>query len=148
MISNGMYVISSRSGDRRGAATITWLSQASFKPPLIMAAIRSDSNVFACLSESRIAAVHMLGSHQKDLARKFLATTEVENGTINGEPFVDGSTSAPVFLSSPAHVECQVRDLIDSGGDHVLVIMEVVDATYREDAPPLLIANTPWKYGG
>ena len=45
-----MYVITSRYGEDYGAATVTWVSQASFRPPLIMAAIRPGSNVFKCLS--------------------------------------------------------------------------------------------------
>jgi hypothetical protein len=60
MLSNGIYIVTSASGDRYGAATVTWLSQASFKPPLVMAAIRPDSNVFKCMSESGVAAVHVL----------------------------------------------------------------------------------------
>jgi flavin reductase (DIM6/NTAB) family NADH-FMN oxidoreductase RutF len=55
LISNGMYVITSRAGGRYRAATVTWISQASFKPPLIIAAIRTDSNVFKCMSESGVA---------------------------------------------------------------------------------------------
>jgi hypothetical protein len=56
MLSNGVYVLTSRTGDRYGAATVTWVSQVSFKPPLVMAAVRRESNVFKCLAESRIAA--------------------------------------------------------------------------------------------
>ena len=33
MLFNGMYIITSRSGERYGAATITWVSQASFHHP-------------------------------------------------------------------------------------------------------------------
>ena len=39
MLSHGVYVLTSRSEDRYGAATVTWVSQASFKPPLVMAAV-------------------------------------------------------------------------------------------------------------
>ena len=148
MLSNGMYIMTSRSGDRYGAATVTWVSQASFRPPLIMAAVRQDSNVFECLSESRIAAVHILGLHQQDIARKFLATTQTDPGMINGEPFTDGKTSAPILCNAPAHIECRVRQIVEQGGDHAVVIMEVVEADCREEVQPLLIADSPWHYGG
>ena len=87
MLSNGMYVMTSSSGSRYGAATVTWVSQASFKPPLIVAAVRKTSNLFECLSESRIAAIHILGSDQQDLARKFFSTMQADSAFINGEPF-------------------------------------------------------------
>jgi flavin reductase (DIM6/NTAB) family NADH-FMN oxidoreductase RutF len=50
LLTNGMYVLTSRSGDKYGAATVTWVSQASFKPPLLMAALRKDGSVFQCLA--------------------------------------------------------------------------------------------------
>ena len=54
MLSNGMYVLTSRSGESYGVATVTWVSQASFKPPLLMMAVRRDSNVYRCLAESGV----------------------------------------------------------------------------------------------
>ncbi|MGH2566810.1 MAG: flavin reductase family protein [Bacteroidota bacterium] len=151
MISNGMYVITSRHEERVGAATVTWLSQASFKPPLIMAAVRQDSNVFECLSQSRVASVQILASHQQDIARKFLATTQANSGMINGEPYVDGKTKSPILVNAPAFIECSVRQIVDEGGDHAVVILEVLEAEIHPDAvgvKPLLIAESPWRYGG
>ena len=148
MLSNGMYVVTSRAGLKYGGATITWLSQASFNPPLIMAAIRPESNVFECLSESRDAAVHILGTHQQEIARKFLSSTEVRDGQINGEPFAAGKTSAPVLTNIPSYVECHVRHIFSTGGDHALVVMEVIHAEHLENLHPLLVADSPWKYGG
>jgi flavin reductase (DIM6/NTAB) family NADH-FMN oxidoreductase RutF len=148
MISNGMYVVTSRSGDKYGGATVTWLSQASFKPPLIMAAIRPDSNVFDCLTESGSALVHMLGADQQEIARRFLSTTDVANGMMNGVPFSPGPEGMPVLGDMPAHVVCRVVQIINDRGDHALVLLEVVDAVVHRDTPPLLVADSPWTYGG
>jgi len=148
MFSNGMYVLTSRSGDSYGAATITWVSQASFKPPLLMTAVRRDSNVYRCLAESRVAALHVLAADQQEMAQKFFAPTTATAGMINGEPFVDGKTTAPVFPGTPAHVECRVQRIFDDLGDHSVVILEVVDAEFRREARPLTIGDSPWEYGG
>jgi flavin reductase (DIM6/NTAB) family NADH-FMN oxidoreductase RutF len=148
MLSNGMYVMTSRSGERCGAATVTWVSQASFRPPLIMAAVRPDSNVFRCLVESGLAAIHVLGRGQQDLARRFFAPTAAGEGGINGEPVEPGVTSVPVLKHAPAYVECKVRRILKDLGDHALVILEVVEAECRERIQPLTIAETPWEYGG
>lgn len=148
MLSNGMYIITSSSGDRHGAATVTWVSQASFKPPLVMAAIRLDSNVFKCLSESGVAAVHILDCNQQDMARRFFSPTTALNGTINGEPFVPGVTRAPLLHNASAYFECVVRQIVETQGDHAVVIMEVVEAQCRREIRPLTIAESPWEYGG
>jgi len=148
MLSNGLYVMTSRSGDRFGAATVTWVSQASFRPPLIMAAVRPDSNVFACLRQSGFVALHILGSGQEDMARRFFEPTRALDGGINGEPFQDGATTAPILRNAPAYVECRVRRILDDLGDHVLVVLEVLEAGCREQVRPLTIADSPWEYGG
>lgn len=148
MFSNGMYIVTSRNGGHYGAATVTWLSQASFRPTLIMAAIRRECNAFQCLVESRVAAVHVVGVHQQDLAAKFFRPTNVADGLLNGEPFVEGKTAVPILTNAPAVVECSVRQIVDTGGDHAVVILEVTVADCRAQIQPLTIAASPWEYGG
>ncbi len=148
MLSNGVYVLTSRSADRYGAATVTWVSQASFKPPLIMAAVRAESNVFQCLAESRRAVLHIVGAGQQDIARTFFFPTRAAPGTINGEPFAEGKTASPVLARLPAHIECQVERVVETDGDHAVVILRAVEAACGENVRPLTMAQTPWQYGG
>jgi len=148
LISNGMYILTSRCGNEFGAATVTWLSQASFKPPLLMAAVRADSNVYRCLIESRVAAVHILGCDQQEVAQRFFFPTKAEAGEINGEPFSDGATGVPVLRNTPAYVECRVVRVLNDLGDHAIVVLEAVEAQYRTPVRPLTIADSPWEYGG
>jgi flavin reductase (DIM6/NTAB) family NADH-FMN oxidoreductase RutF len=148
LVSNGMYVITSRSGDHYGAATVTWLSQASFKPPLIMVAIRLDSNVFKCLCAGSAAAIHILSSDQQEVAQRFFFPTKVNEHHINGEPFIEGVTGVPILPNAPAHIECRVVRIVADVGDHAVVILEVVEAACREAVRPLTIAESPWQYGG
>lgn len=71
LLSNGIYVVTSSSGAAYGAATVTWLSQASFKPPLVMAAIRPDSGLTgapilqsaAAFFECAVRHIFTLGDH-------------------------------------------------------------------------------------
>ncbi|HEY3231796.1 MAG TPA: flavin reductase family protein [Roseiflexaceae bacterium] len=148
MLSNGVYVMTSRSDGRLGAATVTWVSQASFKPPLLMVAVRQQSNVFQCLVQSGVAALHIVGDDQQEIARRFFFPTAAGCGTINGEPFSDGRTAAPVLENLPAHIECVLDRIVYTEGDHAVVILRVVEADCGEDVRPLTIAQTPWEYGG
>ena len=148
MLSNGVYVLTSRNGDCYGAATVSWVSQVSFKPPLVMAAVKRNSNVFTCLAESRTAVLHIVGDRQQEIAHRFFFPTHAEHGTINGEPFAEGRTAAPVLANLPAHIECQVERIVDTEGDHAVVILRAVEAECREHVRPLTMAETPWEYGG
>ena len=67
---------------------------------------------------------------------------------MNGEPFLEGKTVAPLLTNALSHIEARVDQVIDDGGDHRLVVMEVLGAEHQRDFTPLLVADSPWKYGG
>ncbi len=108
LLTNGMYILTARSGEDFGASTVTWVSQASFKPPLIMAAVRQDSNVLRCMKQTRVAALHILDRNQKAIAQRFFSATKHDGGSLNGEVYSNGKTSAPILHSLRAYVECKV----------------------------------------
>jgi flavin reductase (DIM6/NTAB) family NADH-FMN oxidoreductase RutF len=148
LLSNGMYVLTSGRGARLAAATVTWVSQASFKPPLITVAVRKESTLFMCLRQSRVAALHILDRRQKPLAQKFFTRSRGTADPLNGEPFSEGKTSAPILKNLPAYVECRVVHIYEEHGDHAIVILEVVDAALHKPVRPLTVADSPWEYGG
>src|SRR5260221_8773374 len=61
---------------------------------------------------------------------------------------MDGKTTAPVLPNLPAYIECQVEQIVETDGDHAVVILRVVEAECRERVRPLTIAESPWEYGG
>ena len=148
LLTNGMYILTSRSGKRFGAATITWVSQASFKPPLLMAALRKDGSAFQCVVESHAAVLHVLDSAQQTIAQKFFAATEESSGLLNGEPYSAGTIGAPVLGNLGAYLECKSLDILEKHGDHAIVVLEVLDAVLRKDVEPLTVTGSPWQYGG
>ncbi len=148
LVTNGMYILTSRSREKYGAATVTWVSQVSFKPPLVMAALRKDGNVFQCLAESKVAVLHVLASDQQELAQKFFAKTSHTPGHLNGTPYTAGRNSAPVLADLRAYLECSVVDISDRHGDHALVLLEATDAAINGTLEPLTVTDSPWQYGG
>lgn len=148
MLTNGVYIITSRNGEEYGGATVTWISQASFHPPLVMAAIRPESSVYKCIVESKLAAIHILSAEQTEIAQKFFTPTTVQNGQMNGQLFAEGKTTVPVLTDPPAYIECKVLRVVDGMGDHAVVIMEVLEAECRERVVPMRIDQSPWQYGG
>jgi flavin reductase (DIM6/NTAB) family NADH-FMN oxidoreductase RutF len=148
LLTNGIYVLTSRDGDRYGAATVTWVSQVSFKPPLLMAALRKDGSVLNCLISSGFSVLHIVGSEQEEIAQKFFSATKESDGFLNGEPFCEGKTSAPVLKNLNAYLECKLVEISEDYGDHAIAILEVVEAGNRGEVDPLVVDDSPWKYGG
>ena len=74
--------------------------------------------------------------------------TDAAPGMINGEPFAESRTAAPVLANLPAHIECHVERIVDTDRDHAVVILRVVEAECRTPVRPLTIADSPSEYGG
>src|SRR5258706_9696631 len=140
LLSNGVYVLTSRSEDRYGAATVTWVSQASFKPPLIMVAVRTESNVFKCLAESRSAVLHIVGDRQQEIARRFFFPTHVVCGTINRGAFMGGRNGAAGLPNFAAHIQWPPEPIVDTDGHHAVVILREVEAECPGQVRPVTIA--------
>ena len=147
MIPYGIYVLTAKSNEEVAGSTITWLSQASMMPPLVMVGLENQSHSYKAVEKSGSFVVNFLGKDQKEIAKKFFKHPHVDGNAINGLSFRTGSTGAPILLDTPAFIECKVRDIIRHG-DHHVVIAEVLDAGINHDSEPLTLRETGWSYGG
>jgi flavin reductase (DIM6/NTAB) family NADH-FMN oxidoreductase RutF len=128
MIPYGLYVLTTDDGKGSiSAATVNWVTQASFAPPLVAVGVKADSHGRHALSEGSFFALCMLGKDQKDAAYTFFKPTVVEGGKLSGQPYHAGSTGAPILDNAIAAIELKVTKIVE-GGDHHVVIAETVDA--------------------
>jgi len=128
MIPYGIYVLTAKGADGGlTAATVNWVTQTAFNPPLIAVGVKADSGSYAAIRESRKFALNMLGKGQQGAAFAFFKPAEVEDGKISGELFRPGDNGAPIIDSATAAVECSVVQILEVG-DHHVVIGEVTQA--------------------
>ena len=156
-ITYGFYIVttrksseemSTRDEDFVAAGTVSWVSQASFEPKLVTIAVKKQSDLHETIEKSRIFAVNIVGKYNKDMPAPFAKDTTVKDNTINGFPFEDGQTGAPILKDVPAYFECKVREDITIG-DHSIFVSEVVAGGVRDaEALPLTEWETDMHYGG
>jgi flavin reductase (DIM6/NTAB) family NADH-FMN oxidoreductase RutF len=128
MIPYGIYVLTAREADGTPhAATVNWVTQTSFSPPLIAMGIKSDSGVYAALKATGKGVLNMLGKGQQGPAFAFFKPAVAEDGKLSGETVHDASNGVPILDSAPAAVECEVITIVEQG-DHHTVIVQVTDA--------------------
>ena len=129
MIPYGIYVMTTKGEDGSlGAATVNWVTQTAFAPPLIAVGVKADSSVYEMVKESRGFALNMLGKGQQGMAFGFFKPSEVDGNKISGEPFEAGAeTGSPILQNATASVECKVVEIVEQG-DHHIVVGEVVNA--------------------
>ena len=131
IIPYGIYVVTAKTAAGEiAAATVNWVTQTSFEPPLVVVAVKAESAALNLIDETRHFALNFLGKGQQGLAFAFFKPADADDGTINGEDYHDGVTGAPVLDGAPASVECRVVDVV-AHGDHHLVVGEVVNAQVR-----------------
>ena len=146
----GMYVMTAVGADGKVAgSTLTWLSQCSFHPPLVMIAIQKTSQMHDAVEASGGLAVNLLGEGQKEIAKAFFRAPEPDAGRFGDYRYEPGPlTGAPLLTDVPAWFEARLTDTVDRG-DHTVFVAEVVGAGVRDAAAkPLVLSDTPWNYGG
>lgn len=128
MIPYGMYVLTASDGrDRVAAATVNWVTQVAFEPPLIVIGVKTDSHAHPLIKETKAFALNILGKGQQALAYTFFKPAELSGETISGQKFRKGATGAPILLDTPAFVECTLEDTVEKG-DHSVFVGRVVEA--------------------
>jgi flavin reductase (DIM6/NTAB) family NADH-FMN oxidoreductase RutF len=147
MIPYGLYVVGVGDGSTAHAFTANWLSQCSFRPPLVMVGVKKDGRAHAILERGGAFAVNILASGQKELAAYFFRGPEGADGRFGPYAFERGETGAPLLIDAPASLDCRVVHLFRHG-DHSVVVGEVVDARLRREARALTMDETGWKYAG
>ena len=149
MIAHGIYILGVRVDGELNAGTVTWLSQCSFKPPLIMMGLKRNSSLHEPVKRAGFFAISFLNVDQADIARAMFKSAKVEDGSINGIAYHIGETGAPIISESPAWIECRLAHVYE-GGDHSVVVGEVIsaDAVDGESPVPLLLKDMGLNYGG
>lgn len=147
MFTYGLYVFTCKKGDENHAATVTWVSQASFNPPMISVGLENQSMAFSFAKETKTFAINILGKGQKEVAAKFFKHPKTEGNRLNGIEFETKTTGAPLLLPACAYLECKVIHLL-SAGDHTIVVGEIIEAGVRKQEESLVLASTGWSYGG
>jgi flavin reductase (DIM6/NTAB) family NADH-FMN oxidoreductase RutF len=128
MIPYGIYVLTADDGKGSvAAATVNWVTQSAFAPPLVVVGVKTDSGAYKIVRDVKNFALNMLGKDQKGLAFTFFKPAELKDGKISGQEFRKGETGAPILTGAVAAVECKVKSIVEEG-DHHVVVAEVVEA--------------------
>lgn len=147
----GLYVVGSRAGERRNAMTLNWATQVSFEPKLVGISVERTALTHELIAEGGAFTLNTVDREDRAIVRKFTKPVEVDTDamTLNGFPFRDGLTGAPILTQAVAWVDCRVQQVVDCGG-HSLFIGEVVDCGFQaaEETPVLRMEDTRMSYGG
>jgi flavin reductase (DIM6/NTAB) family NADH-FMN oxidoreductase RutF len=147
MLPYGLFVLGAAHGGNQTAATINWVTQASFNPPLVAIGLKRDSSSHAMVKDSKVFAVSILATGQKAIAGAFFRHVEPKDGKFGNYAFEAGRNGAPIISDAPAAFECEVVGFYELG-DHSVVVGKVTEAHVKRESEPLTMKETGWQYGG
>ena len=148
---SGLFIVGSRTGERRNGMTCNFVTQLGFDPKLLGVSVEKDAVTHELVSAGGVFALCIVDREDRAIVRKFTKPVEVdlEARTLNEFPFHDGATGAPILDQAVAYADCEVRSTVDVGS-HTLFLGEIVDAAFQkpEDTAVLRMEDTRMNYGG
>ena len=98
MIPYGIYVLTADDGKGNvAAATVNFVTQTSFAPPLVAVAVKADSSAYQIVKDAGAFALNMLGKDAKGLAFTFFKPAVLEGGKLSGQDFHNGHNGLPIL---------------------------------------------------
>ncbi|NOZ29575.1 MAG: flavin reductase [Chloroflexi bacterium] len=149
-ITYGLYVLTTAVDGEVHAATVSWVTQASFRPRLLAAGLKRDTRIYDAVKQAGKFCINVVGEGQEEMASAFFKFVEAdtEAQTVGGYGYRLSEAGVPILRDAAAWIECKVVEEACQTGDHALVIGEVVAGGVSPDRKPLALRDTPWSYGG
>lgn len=148
---SGLYVLGTRTPDRRNLMTCNWATQVAVHPKLLAVSVESAALSHALLQAGGVFALNILPRTERAIIRKFVKPLDDDGDPqqLAGFALQPCETGAPILAAAAAWVECELRHQLDCGS-HTLFVGEVVgcggDAT--EGLEVLRMEDTRMNYGG
>lgn len=142
---SGVTVVTvvARNGEPSGF-TASAVSSLSLEPRMLLVCVNEKSSTLETIKESGSFAVNIMSAAQQDVAQQFATRSDHRFTGVRWRP---GSVAgAPILDGSLAYAECRLIDTC-KGGDHVIVMGEVVAADAHEAEPLLYFRGRYGTYG-
>lgn len=114
--------------------TVNSFTSVSLDPPLLLVCLAKPAASAAALIAAPCFAVNVLQTGQQPASIRFATRDEDRFGTT---PWSCGEAGAPILSQSLGVFECE-RYAVYDGGDHHILVGEVVKASFDASLDPLL----------
>ncbi len=137
----GLYVVSSKKGDRLNGQIANTVFQITSEPPTIAVSINKNNLTHEFIKESKVLAVSVLS---QDAPLSFIGHFGFKSGRdidkLEGINYKTGETQAPVVTDNTlAYLEVRVTQEVDVG-THTIFIGELVGADVLREGEPMTYA--------
>uniref|UniRef100_A0A7C3Z341 Flavin reductase n=1 Tax=Desulfobacca acetoxidans TaxID=60893 RepID=A0A7C3Z341_9BACT len=138
---HGVYLITTRLGDRINGMTASWVSQVSLNPLLLVVSIAPARYSHDLIKESGVFAVNVLTPEQIDLGKRFGFASGRRVDKFAGLEYITAVTRSPILPQAYAYFDMNLVNTFPAG-DHTLFVGEVVAAEIlHPESHPLVFSK-------
>jgi flavin reductase (DIM6/NTAB) family NADH-FMN oxidoreductase RutF len=152
MMPYGFYALGSHTDNDDNLMVFNWFTQASFEPVLVALGLQKTSHTYGLIEESGVFAVSILRKEDEEAIKPFTKSRAKRPDKMDGAKFTPGpQTQCPVLDAAAAFLECKVVKKLETGGDHDVLLAEVIHAEVRKPGEPeetLSLPHIGWSYAG
>jgi flavin reductase (DIM6/NTAB) family NADH-FMN oxidoreductase RutF len=140
-ISYGVYIVTSREGDRINGQTANAVMQVSSKPPLIAIAINKENLTHEFITKSGVFCVSILS---QDAPLKLIGGFGFKSGReaekFDGIAYRPGANGCPIIAEhAVGYIEGTVKGELDAG-THTIFLGEATEGELLNDGEPMTYA--------
>jgi flavin reductase (DIM6/NTAB) family NADH-FMN oxidoreductase RutF len=139
----GVAVVTTQGPDGPVGITANSFASVSLEPPLVLWSPARASRRFAIFVTAPRYAIHILRDDQEDLGRAFTRSWTGPEG-LQWQVGREGLPHLPVAL---ARFDCRLHT-VHEGGDHAIVVGQVVEARFGEGRPLVFHAGAYGRLAG
>lgn len=130
----GVTVITTKDMDGRpNGLTANAFMSLSLNPPLVLISVDKGAQCYACFNLQNGFTVNFLSESQEEVSRRF-ATKGIDK--FAGLQWKVGGNGAAILDGAIGYIECRITQCYE-GGDHTIVIGEIVNAEASGERPLL-----------
>lgn len=126
--------------NRPVGVTASSFNSVSQNPPLILWSVDKSAFSAEIFSQAEHFAVNILGKHQIDIANNFARTGKNKFANI---PYSKGRNDCPILEDLAAYLECRTWSIYE-GGDHLIIVGEVMQYCSSDYVVPLVFAQSSY----
>lgn len=148
----GFYSLTVRHNDDVNAMVFNWFTQVAFTPRLVAVGLQKTSYTYGLIKESGVFCVNIFNQADQDAMMSFTKGRSKKPDKMEEASFTDApKTGSPILEGAAAYLECKVVDFLDVGGDHDILVGEVINAAVLKEGDvedTLTLPDIGWSYAG
>ena len=132
-IPSGVFLLTA---SHEGQATVmmaSWVQQAAFDPPAVSIAMAKGRPIATLIQKSKKLALSIVPESDTSLMKRYARGVKPEEDAFAGVETFNTPGGVPVMKSALAWLEGRLIHACDFGGDHDLLVAEIVAGAVLQD---------------